>query len=200
MWSPSDQHEGQLWKIDSLGSGLFMLTNKKSGLVMTANGHSKNLIQAQARAGHEGQQWRIVSLFSGGIYGILNPASGYSLNNSNGSFDNGNPVIEYDNNMTLEEKVNQHWYFNKVEAINPTSNLAFNRVADKSFTFHAAGQVIYYRDLPAGSTIAVFDLQGVRKFNSTALANSGNIRTDLRGLYVLTVTTPQGTRSSLIVL
>jgi hypothetical protein len=200
LWSPSDQDDGQLWQIDSLGDGLFRFTNKKSRLIMTANGWSKNLIQAEARANNDGQKWEIVPLFNGGIYGILNPTSGYSLNNSNGGFDNGTPVIEYDNNMTLEEKLNQHWYLNKVEAIEPMANLVYPSLPTKSFTCHAANQVIYYKDLPNGSTLKVFDLQGIKKFNSVTLANSGNIHLNLHGLYVLTVLTPQGTYSLLIVL
>jgi len=197
MWSPAEGDEGQLWQIDSLGGGLFRFINKKSGLVMTANGWNKNLVQSAARDNHDGQKWKIVALFSGGIYGILNPTSGYSLNNSNGSFDNGTPVIEYDNNMTLEEKVNQHWYLNKVEAFNPTSNLPLKT---RSFTCHAANQVIYYNNLPVGSRITVYDLQGMQRFNSPTLPDSGNIRLNLRGLYVLTVITNDGTHSLLIVL
>ncbi|GAB6011302.1 CotH kinase family protein [Viscerimonas tarda] len=117
LWEPNEEDETQRWKIDSLGNGLFRIINKQSELAMTANGRQNNLKQMPPNNSDNAQKWKIIPVLTGNIYGIVNLGSGYSINNSGGSLDNGTAVIEYDNNIYSEEKTNQHWYLQKMEKI-----------------------------------------------------------------------------------
>ncbi len=105
----------QHWVIQSLGGGKFQLINRNSGLAIAGNGRSQNLIQVNPDASDPAQQWKITPVNTGNVYGLENVKSNYSANNSGGSFENGTPVIEYDNRIAESE--NQQWYIQKVETI-----------------------------------------------------------------------------------
>jgi hypothetical protein len=117
LWAPISEDISQEWRIDSLGNGAFMIVNHFSGLAMTGNGKGANLIQNFVDSTDASQQWQIVPVVTNGLYGLVNVKSGYSANNSGGGVASGTPVIEYDNNITLTEKKNQHWYIEKVTKI-----------------------------------------------------------------------------------
>lgn len=121
MWSPAENSHSQQWEIKTLDNRRFQIINRQSGLAITGNGRGKNLIQTAPDVNDEAQQWNITAVFTGDIYGLENVKSHYSANNSGGSFNNGTPVIEWDNAIFSQEKINQHWYMQKVEQIdNPT--------------------------------------------------------------------------------
>ncbi len=115
MWSPVSTNDSQLWQIIPLDNEYFNIINKHSGLAITGKGFERNLIQSYLDENNDAQKWRITPVGSGNIYGLENKSSGYSINNSAGGNANGNPVIEYTNNIHLSEKVNQHWQFVKTE-------------------------------------------------------------------------------------
>jgi hypothetical protein len=134
LWEPKEGVDKQLWKIETLGAGLFRFVNKQTGMAMAGNGKGKNLKQVPLSLTDKTQLWEIIPVLSGNIYGIVNHSSGYSANNSGGSLNNGNPVIEYDNNIYSAEKTNQHWYIQKAEKIDngqskPENLLAYGQSA-----------------------------------------------------------------------
>lgn len=123
MWEPMEDDCAQLWEIRQLNDSLYRFVNKNSGLVMAGNGKSVNLIQIPLNDADNSQEWKITPVGTGNIYGIVNCKSGYSINNSGGSFANGTSVIEFTNNINGSE--NQQWYIQKVNQI--TTGLAQNK-------------------------------------------------------------------------
>jgi hypothetical protein len=168
LWEPKDEDDSQLWKIEPAGNDVFQFINKQSELAMTANGKANNLKQTPPDISDRTQQWQIIPVLTGNIYGIVNVASGYSANNSGGGLDNGTPVIEYDNNIYSEEKLNQHWYIRKVEMIenggqgtkleiNRTQTTKSNRIQSVRI-YDIAGRIRYSGKTSAGETSV--DLSG----------------------------------------
>ena len=190
MWEPAENDEGQLWQIESLGNEQFRFINKMSGLAMTDNGRDRNLIQTAIDEFDINQHWQIVPLFTGGLYGIVNVASGLSVNNSGGNFANGNRVIAYDNNITLIEKQNQHWYLNKGEEILFSE---INPVSTPDFSFYVKDQAIHYNNVPANSTVRLYNLQAGLIFEKKSLSGTGQIDISRQGVFVLFVATPYDT-------
>ncbi|MDR1764305.1 MAG: CotH kinase family protein [Dysgonamonadaceae bacterium] len=117
MWAPIEEDPSQQWLIRALNNSAFQIVNRNSGLAMAGNGRGNNLIQIAVNESDNSQQWKITPVLTGNMYGLENVKSGYSVNNSGGGFSNGTPVIEYDNNIFLSEKVNQHWFIEKYESI-----------------------------------------------------------------------------------
>jgi hypothetical protein len=117
MWAPQENNYSQQWRINALGNGQFQIINRNSEMAITGNGRGNNLIQTTSNTSNEAQLWKITAVFTGDIYGLENVKSAYSANNNGGSFANGTPVIEWDNNIFSQEKINQHWYIQKVEPI-----------------------------------------------------------------------------------
>lgn len=115
MWEPINEDNSQLWEIKQLNDSLFRFVNKNSGLAMAGVGKGANLIQVAVNNNDNTQKWKIKPVGVGNIYGIVNQKSGYSVDNSGGSFANGTNVIEYTNNIAENE--NQQWYIQKVNLI-----------------------------------------------------------------------------------
>jgi hypothetical protein len=124
MWAAEEDNWSQLWtfrflKSDNVkgsNSNVYQIVSRNSGLAMQGNGVSNNLIQVTPNVTDTRQQWHIVPVNTGNMYGIVNASSQYSINNSNGSSENGSPVIEWSNyNITGSE--NQQWFLQKAEKI-----------------------------------------------------------------------------------
>ena len=128
-WEPNSNDDGQLWEIVSIGDDTYRIINKQSSLAMTGNGHSTNLIQKTISDGDNKQKWKILPVNTGNVYGIVNVQSGYSVNNSGGGSDNGNPVIEYTNAIVYNNghytvtSENQQWYIQMIERKNISTDL-----------------------------------------------------------------------------
>ncbi|NLO70185.1 MAG: T9SS type A sorting domain-containing protein [Porphyromonadaceae bacterium] len=127
MWAPNQGDQSQEWEIKDLGGGKFHIINRNSKLAMTGNGRGVNLIQSTPDAQNSAQQWKITPVFTGNLYGLENVKTGYSVNNSGGNTMNGTAVIEYDNNIFNQSKINQHWYLQKTEIITSTHPLRFDK-------------------------------------------------------------------------
>lgn len=125
LWSLNSDHVAQQWTIQTTKDKHFILINRLSGLAIQGNnGTGNNLIQATPDATNKSQLWKITPV-ANGIYGLTNVKSGYSMDNSGGSFENGNKVIEW--NSDIKGNSNQQWYLQKVEKIptgiqSPASN------------------------------------------------------------------------------
>ena len=155
MWAPVEGDLSQHWVIKKLENGYFQIINRNSGLAMTGNGRAVNLIQTQPDAQNPAQLWKITPVFTGGIYGIENIKSGYSVNNSGGSTANGTAVIEYDNNIFSQAKVNQHWYLEKVEIITSTNPIQSQDSNSKILVYPNPAKDFLRIDLPQASDLPV---------------------------------------------
>jgi hypothetical protein len=184
LWEPAEDDDGQLWKIEPLGGDLFRFINKQSGLVMTANGRGNNLLQKDENTGNTNQKWQLVPLFTGGIYGIVNPSSGYSVNNNGGAFTNGTPVIEWENNISQDSKSNQHWFLNKAEEI---KSLPTDLCPVRENTCYAKNRIIYYNNLYEGSLLKLYDMQGRLAAEKKSASGSGEWATGRQGIYILKI-------------
>ena len=197
MWAPKDADDTQLWRIQSISDNLFRFINKNSGLAMAAAGKDNNLVQVAIDSRDNNQKWQIVPLFTGGIYGIVNPATGLSINNKGGGLNNGNPVIVYDNSMTNEDKVNQHWYLNKVEEFLPMSN----KVVDISgFSYLVKDQRIIFDNMPDNSIIRLYNMQGNMVYQRMNISGSGELEINLRGIYIFHIISNERMQASKIIL
>ncbi|HET7733019.1 MAG TPA: CotH kinase family protein, partial [Paludibacter sp.] len=132
MWEPIEDDNAQLWEIRQINDSLYRFVNRNSGLAMAGNGKGVNLIQVALNDADNSQKWKIKPVNTGNIYGIVNHKSGYSIDNSGGSFANGASVIEYTNNISGNE--NQQWYIQKNEQI--ATGLAQNRLLVKTFELY----------------------------------------------------------------
>ncbi|MDR1585487.1 MAG: RICIN domain-containing protein [Prevotellaceae bacterium] len=187
MWEPLDENDGQLWQIASLGNNLFRFVNKHSGLAMASNGRNTNMVQKAIDNNDSSQEWEIVPLFTGGLYGILNPATGYSVNNSGGSFDNGAPAIVYNNNMMQEEKTNQHWYLKKEKEIITSED---RRIENRTFACYFYDNSLLYSNLPENTNLKIYNLQGLLISEKSDISGSGRLEIKLsKGIYIVSVTT-----------
>lgn len=118
MWQSLTSDDSQLWEIRPLADNLVSIINKKSGLAMAGNGKT-NLQQVQINDADDAQKWLITSIGTDNAYGIVNKKSNYAVDNSYGSAQNGNAVIEWDNQMY--QNINQQWLMEKKGTINTAS-------------------------------------------------------------------------------
>lgn len=177
-WAPLSNDGSQLWEVMPQDNQYFRIVNKHSGLAMAGNGRNNNLKQVAVSDTDDTQSWKITPVGIGNIYGIENKSSGYSINNSGGSSSNGNPVIEWDNNIHLPEKVNQHWYFLKMEKSTPTDynqNILFAELdlypnPVKEFVYISISQ-----PYPADVILSIHDVTG-KQLYSTAYENLSEMR------------------------
>ncbi len=198
MWAPKDGDATQLWSIQAIGTDLFRFVNKNSGLAMAAAGKDNNLVQVKVDNRDNNQKWQIIPLFTGGVYGIVNPASGLSVNNKGGNLNDGNPVIVYDNNITNQDKVNQHWYLNKVEELMSTTS---NKVIfTTEFFCYAKDQRILYNNIPDNSIIRLYNMQGNMIYERKDISGSGELEINLRGVYILRIISNEGIQNTKIIL
>jgi hypothetical protein len=187
MWTPKEEDYGQQWQIKEIRDKIYQIINRNSGLAMTGNGRVQNLIQQSVDANNTAQQWKITAVFTGNIYGLENVKSGYSANNSGGGFDNGTPVIEYDNNIWLAEKVNQHWYIQKVEAINGSVDIrpVTDKPAFRIYPNPAREQVFIESDIISDLPVTIYDITGKCVYSATIEKNgTGDFEIPVRKLSI----------------
>nr|WP_321412013.1 CotH kinase family protein [uncultured Carboxylicivirga sp.] len=115
-WQSDNNIETQNWEINKVDDQYFQIVNKLTGYAMRGNGRVNSLIQVIPDTNDDAQLWEFEPILTGNVYGIINKQSGYSIDNSGGSYANGNPIIEYDNQIDANQ--NQQWYFVKTTAIN----------------------------------------------------------------------------------
>ena len=176
MWEPLEEDNAQLWEIKQINDSLFRFVNKNSGLAMAGNGKSTNLIQVAINNNDNAQKWKIKPVGTGNIYGIVNHKSGYSINNSGGSFANGNNVVEYTNNIAGSE--NQQWYIQKVNLIGTGINEDVLMASQFELYPNPASDYVSLRfktDYAQDITIMICDLTGNQRIiNTQNIPDSGN--------------------------
>jgi hypothetical protein len=196
LWAPADADDGQLWEIEAVDDTYFRFINKRSGLVMTANGYGNNLLQKDPDNADATQKWKITPVLTGGLYGIESAVAPtyYSVNNNAGSFENGNKVIVYNNRITESE--NQQWYIQKremLETIDPPTRLMLTEKTP--FTYRVSGNRLHVKNLPDNAVLRVFNLQGLRIQEIRTNKAQAVIELSQRGVYILHIITAKGTSS-----
>ena len=176
MWEPLEQESAQLWEIKQINDSLFRFVNKNSGLAMAGNGKGANLIQVALNNNDNAQKWKIKPVGTGNIYGIINQKSGFSVDNSGGSFANGNNVIEYTNDISGNE--NQQWYIQKVNLVGTGINEGVLLASQFELYPNPVSDYVSLRfkaDYAQDITIMIYDLTGNQRITSTKnISDSGN--------------------------
>jgi len=199
LWGPSETNDSQLWKIEAIDNTYFRITNKKSGLVMTANGWVNNLVQKEWNAADNAQKWKIIPVLTGGLYGIVSDVAPdyYVVDNNGGFFDNGNKVIVYDNQITTNE--NQQWYIQKIKLIDDNST-GIIQPEKLPFEYYVSGNDLVVNNLSGNTLLRVFDLQGVRIQEISVNGEQANIILPQKGIYILNIITESETYSVKVVM
>jgi len=128
MWEPTEEDDSQLWEIKSMNNGLFRIVNKNSGLAIAGNGYTKGLTQVPVNDLDETQKWKITPVNTGDFYGIVDNNSVNAVDNSGGSFTNGNNIISWTSD--INNNINQQWYFQKMDRI-LTNNIQPGMLAEQ---------------------------------------------------------------------
>jgi len=181
LWHPVEDKQSQLWKIEAVDDTYFRFVSKRSGLVMTATEMGTNLIQTERNDSDPAQKWRILPAAPGGLYGIVSDATSnhYSVNNNAGSFEDGNKVIVWTNNITGSE--NQQWYLSKKELI--VGNEFAKSLYVNAIKWHISGNILNIRgDI---SAVSVYTLQGSLIAIKKAESGSVSIPLPHKGLYLV---------------
>lgn len=209
-WTPIESEDAQLWNVVPVGNDTYRLLNKKSGLAVAGNGYNSGLTQKAMNASDSKQLWKIVPVNTGNVYALLNSSSGNTVNNSGGSFSNGNPIIEYSSGLvsgstgyTLSSE-NQQWYIQKVQS-KTSSILQHGSQSQLDARYDADAKLIYVNfslTVEADITIGVYNLLGQQLY-SNALQNVQNETSiDISassfkpGVYVLKFSTSKGDNMS----
>jgi hypothetical protein len=207
MWSPIEEDSSQLWKIIPLSNNEFQFINLRSNLAITGSGKNNSLLQTSPDNTLAEQRWKITPVFTGNLYGIENNdlPNNYSVNNSGGSTANGTRVIEYDNNIFLAEKRNQHWYFE--EAIPIPQITALSVVKEDKWIIYpnpvqSELRIKNYetafgaKQLRDGETVEIFDIAGHKMRNSQLSILNSQLKIDVSdlpsGIYLLKIGNERG--------
>ncbi len=109
--------ESQQWSLEPVGDGYYMILNRVAGKAIKDEAplsygfyqRNTQLAIVDPAKNDSRQLWQIVPVPTGGVYIIANRATGLAWNNSGGNFDDGNPVISWDNDENNPTKPNRHW-------------------------------------------------------------------------------------------
>jgi len=111
------EKNSQQWKfIPTSSPDVYLIININSGLALQNDGVSGSQLQQNiANTSSTYQQWKIVPVTTtyAGVQSVL--TNKYSINNRGGLATDGNPIIEYINNITGSD--NQQWGFVKLNKI-----------------------------------------------------------------------------------
>jgi hypothetical protein len=197
LWHPVEDKQSQLWKIEAVDDTYFRFVSKRSGLVMTATEMGTNLIQTERNDSDPAQKWRILPAAPGGLYGIVSDATSnhYSVNNNAGSFEDGNKVIVWTNNITGSE--NQQWYIAKRDVLVANEKPLLNIISP--FKWYSAGSRLIITDLPDNSIVILYSLNGVRLSKTLSVGNTATLTPPKHGLYTVAVQVSGVIKSSQIV-
>ncbi len=105
QYTADENNERQLWRLTDLGGGIYTLTNKATGKVMSIENNSYDLGAMLTTGDYKGkyaQQFAFMcfddewdNYYAGGYYRITPVGSGLSLDVRDGSYDDGADVLQY---------------------------------------------------------------------------------------------------------
>lgn len=107
----------QQWSLQPVDDKFYMIVNRETGKAITDDSplsygfyhRNTQLSLSEPDRSNDRQHWQIEPVPTGGSYTIANRVTGLAWNNSGGSFDDGNPVISWDNDYNNPNKPNRHW-------------------------------------------------------------------------------------------
>jgi hypothetical protein len=180
LWEPLPDNMTQEWKIVPVDHNKFKIINRKSGLVMTGNGHVNRLIQQPENATSTAQQWYIEPI-GNGTYGLINVKSGYAIDNTGGHTANGTAAIEY--NLEIMFNLNQQWHLKKTEALESTKQ----HIAHSStLSISGFNGLLSVNGLEGKNTVSVYTITGQLVFSSEC--NDSQFMLELSpGSYILAI-------------
>jgi hypothetical protein len=187
-----DDYELQRWVFKPVDTsitydeGYYQLFNAYSGMVVAGNGRDQNLIQTLPDLTDYAQMWKVVPVLTGNIYGLVNLASGYSMNNKAGNTAEGTPVIEYDNRIT--QSANQQWYLKPMEEI--------AELPGYPNVENTTGIAIVPNGAKRYLSCALYNLQGVCIYSDNYNASTMIVLSRLnlpKGIYILKMNGEDGT-------
>lgn len=172
MWAPTaERAESQMWEIIPARGDYYRIVLHGSGLAITdvapfQDGEytrGKNIALLPIDEEERRQMWEFVP--TADYYSIANAETNLAWNNSNGSTDNGNPVISWTNNADNAKKTTRQWYPEPV-GDDIMDGIASAGSGDVEFriTYDPVSQHVILR-LPADAAsqsgeICVYDIQG----------------------------------------
>ncbi|MFA5045002.1 MAG: CotH kinase family protein [Paludibacter sp.] len=203
LWEP-ESDEGQLWQINSLGNDLYRIINKRSMLAMAGNGKGNSLIQVAINDYDNAQKWKIIPVSTGNIYGIINYKSLNSINNYQGSFENGSKTVEADNNIATNP--DQQWYLQKMDLIYTGLTNTFDLIQSMQLYPNPASDKITIRFSllqSADVAISIYNIAGEKMYMETrnTLESGDHLLTIPlaeyhSGIYFVSVSTSNGDKST----
>ncbi|MBN1602453.1 MAG: RICIN domain-containing protein [Chitinispirillaceae bacterium] len=164
------QKPEQIWKLEDLYNGYFILTHSGTSSALGNSGKPEDLapLTTSPSVKSSSQQWQFVSVGSS-TYKIINRYSGKVIDNKDGSTSDGNPIIQYPDNASGSK--NQQWKLIPVTSVSITE--------DKN------PAPLQLHNLTSGN-LELFDLHGrLIKSNSSSLSDVFRNRTTSRGLFIV---------------
>ncbi len=207
-WTPIESEDAHLWSVDLVGNDTYRLINKKSGLAASGNGYNSGLTQKTINTSDSHQLWKIVAVNTGNVYALQNVSSGCTVNNTGGSFINGNPIIEYTSGLvsgttgyTLISE-NQQWYIQKLQAkLSSIVQYGSNSKLDAYFDAETKQiRVNFSLSLEADVAIGVYNLVGQQLYGNSLKGIQSDNAIDIPassygpGVYLLKFSTSKGDR------
>jgi hypothetical protein len=168
--SPQLQKPQQIWKLEDLYNGYFILTHSGTSSALGNDGKPEDLtpLTTSPSVNSSSQQWQFVSVGSS-TYKIVNRYSGKVIDNKDGSSSDGNPIIQYSDNASSSK--NQQWKLIPVASVSIEGNKNTGPFEVHSFK---------------SGNFELFDLHGRRiKTKSTSLNELHGNSTISRGLFIV---------------
>ena len=193
MWNPLDDAETQNWIVMEADNKQYQFINKKYNLAMAENGFGNPIKLVAPNSSDKTQLWKIQEVATGDMYGIINVNSGYSVNNSGGSFLNGTQAIVYTERVTQSK--NQQWYIQKVKAISTSIN-GVVQLEHKLAYIHKSGILNIVLDSVNKAKVSVFAVSGKMVYEQqlSDFETSVDLNHLGKGIYIIKLDSPDGTR------
>lgn len=161
IWEPSGNDESQLWEFIPTGNGYFRIMNIHSELAITGGEKDNKLKQSTIDNTNSAQEWKIVAVDNEEVYGIINKKTGHSFDSSGGGTRDGNPVIEWNNQIGLD-KPNQCWHLVKIKS--GETNLHVEKSIDNVVLYpnpaHAFAYIKFTMESLDEVLVSLYDISG----------------------------------------
>lgn len=201
-WENQENDDRQLWRIVESDDGYFRIIDKESRWAIAGDGLGSKLKLAAINEGDATQKWEVIPVGLGNKYGFVNKYSKYSINNSGGGLDNGNPIIEYTSKVHQGGSDNQNWYFHKLPLEGGTTQNGIYAAIDNIQIYPNPVFSYAYVDFSCGSgvdvRISLYNLAGGVLYDSGYNYMQGEASVNLPvsglapGVYLLELKTASG--------
>ncbi len=142
QYAVNENDTSQLWELDDIGGGVYVLTNVKTGKAMSVENDSYStgaLITTSDYKGRFSQQFAFLCMeddwdnYYNGYYKLTSVASGLGLDVLNGLTDDGTDVLQY----TYNKGLHQQWEIEAVDTSFVKVNVSVPKSGDKAVIYIA---------------------------------------------------------------